>query len=107
MTQAHRACRQCNTPLVNAKRATAEFCGTPCRISWRNRRCQRGADLYDAFMSLRYDRSAAKARGIWTLMCRMAADWHAEDIEAGRQSHFRTDEVMQMQHRHNAVVGRV
>lgn len=45
----------------------------------------RGADLYDCFMAMRYDREAAKDRGLWALMCRMAQAWNDEDQAVGRK----------------------
>jgi hypothetical protein len=49
---------------------------------------QRGADLFDVFMSIRFARSGAARAGAWTLLCRMAAAFRDEDRRhrAGRQS---------------------
>jgi hypothetical protein len=79
-------CRECGHP-VRTKRASA-FCSAKCRATYHNRRACRGADLYDLVMGLRFDRVGAEAAGVWSLMCRMAASFRAEDerARAGRQS---------------------
>lgn len=82
-----RICTECGVEhMANVKHA--DFCGTECRRAFNNRRMVRGAELYDLFMALRYDRPLAKALGVWRLMCRMAMGWRAEDVEvrAGRRS---------------------
>lgn len=48
----------------------------------------RGAELYDLFMAMRYDREQAKILGLWKLMCRLGRMWHEEDKAAHRQSYF-------------------
>jgi hypothetical protein len=58
-----------------------EFCGTPCRKNFNNRRATRGTMIYDMFMAIRYDRSAATLLHAWTLMCRMAREFRQEDIQ--------------------------
>jgi hypothetical protein len=82
-------CRECGQPFT-AKRAHGEnlFCAVDCRKAWNNRRAVRGAQLYDLFMILRYQRGVAKARGVWAIVCRLAQDWREEDHRerAGRQS---------------------
>lgn len=83
-----RTCRECSNPLKPTAKPNAEFCNTSCRIAWRNRRCHRGAELYDLFMAWRYDRERAKVFHLWSLMCRMASVWHEEDKAAGRKSYF-------------------
>jgi hypothetical protein len=99
-------CRECGKALDNTK--PSFFCDTGCRVSWRNRRASRGADLYDLFMAMRYDRTEAKELGLWNLMCRMASSWHEEDLEAGRQSYFSPREASARQNHHRAtVVGRM
>lgn len=103
-----RTCRECNKPLRATMRSVSEFCGTPCRIAWRNRRTSRGAELYDCFMALRYDREAARDEGLWALMCRMAQSWNDEDKAANRQTYFPPRETVQRNVRYKAtvVVGR-
>jgi hypothetical protein len=68
--------------------ADADFCAAECRKAFNNRRLTRGAEIYDLLMALRYQRGAAKALGVWKLLCRMTASFRAEDERerAGRQS---------------------
>ncbi len=99
-----RTCRECNTPLAATRKENAEFCAVPCRIAWRNRRMSRGADLYDVFMALRFDRAVAYEKGLYALMCRMASTWNEEDKVSGRQSYFPADETVIRNNHHNAVV---
>jgi len=73
--------RECGISY-EARRATREFCGAACRRAFNNRRMLRGADLYDLFMALRFDRENAKRSGAWSLMRRMAAHFKAEDDRA-------------------------
>lgn len=78
-------CRECGG-RNEAKRIDQVFCCTPCRNAWENRRRDRGAILYDLFMEMRYRRSGAK--GLWSIMCRLAEEWRGVDKEEreGRQS---------------------
>lgn len=76
------ACRECSAPLTGG----ASFCSRDCRNSYTNRRRTRGAEIYDLFMTLRYDRPRAKIMNIWSKLCRMAAEFKRQDDEAGRQS---------------------
>jgi len=61
-----------------------------------NRRKARGAELYDLFMVLRFDRERAKLLRIFQAMCRMASNWRAEDRarRAGRRSYRRPEDVL-------------
>lgn len=80
-------CRECGKP-VEAKRNTKAFCCTGCRTAFNNRRIQRGGELYDLFMAVRYDRDKAKELELWTKLCRMAQTFREEDQRerAGRKS---------------------
>ncbi len=77
-------CRECGEPF-EAKRTDAEFCpGASCRRDWNNRRLQRGAELYDLFMTIRYERQLIKKMkedgfNTWTIACRLAMHWKIED----------------------------
>jgi triphosphoribosyl-dephospho-CoA synthetase len=84
-----RCCKECGMALSADRDYRAEVCGSACRTAWSNRRKMRGAELYDLFMAMRHERGAAKALGIWNLMCRMAAAWKQEDMDerAGRLSY--------------------
>ena len=84
-------CRECGKPLSIAKTKSGRrriFCSIPCKKRFNNRRMQRGAQLYDLFLLLRYERGVAQARGIWALTCELARQWRAEDVtdRDGRQS---------------------
>lgn len=105
MTLTHsRTCRECLKPLRVSARPEIEFCGMACRIAWRNRRSSRGAELYDPFMGLRYEREAARDAGLWSLMCRMAQAWNDEDKAAGRKSYFSPRETVERSIRYRATV---
>lgn len=89
MIQTKRSCcRECGIALEAGRKTTMEFCCTGHRIAWRNRRMSRGAELYDLFMAMRYDREQAKLYGLWKLMCRLGQMWNEEDKKAHRQSYF-------------------
>jgi hypothetical protein len=97
------ACRECGASF-EAHRLTAEFCGSKCRSSFHNRRSRRGADLFDLFMCLRFDRSVGEESGAWSLMCRMAASFKAEDDRdrGGRRS---WDDIRKVKARNVCLVG--
>ena len=89
-----RHCRECGETFDGTK--AAAFCpSTSCRRDWNNRRQQRGAQLYDLFMTLRGERQLTaalqKEKGInlWTVTCQLASDWKAEDEQqrGGRRSY--------------------
>jgi hypothetical protein len=48
----------------------------------------RGAELYDLFMALRYDRPGCAGLGVWKALCRLAMLFREEDVadRAGRKS---------------------
>lgn len=78
-------CRECG----EAREATAinqTFCDRNCANVWDRRRAKRAIQLYDVFMEMRYRRDGAK--GLWSLMCRLAEEWRDEDarIRKGLQS---------------------
>ena len=81
-------CLECGTALTE-RRNGKQFCSTPCRQSFNNRRMQRGAEIYDLFRALRRERSEAKALNLWTQICRLELAWQQEDEEArpGRRSY--------------------
>lgn len=87
MTKPRPDCRECGSALTGThKRKT--FCSTECRRAFNNRRQQRGAQMYDFFMDLRYNRDEAKRDKIWGVMCRVAETYRDEDIarRGGRES---------------------
>tara|TARA_R100001129_G_scaffold120307_1_gene83454 strand:- start:1419 stop:1778 length:360 start_codon:yes stop_codon:yes gene_type:complete len=85
-----RICPECGEHFATSHHSKLH-CSTKCRKAWNNRRMTRGAELYDAFMALRYDRGWAKTVGLWQLICRLVAEWRAEDNEKGRESYIRPD----------------
>lgn len=89
-----RCCKECRSPLAADADYRADFCGTPCRNSFNNRRMRRGAELYDLFMSLRYERTLAKTLKLWSTICALAQRWREEDREAGRKSWKSPHEVL-------------
>ncbi len=87
-------CRECGAKFV-ATRSDAEFCpGASCRRDWNNRRQQRGAELYDVFMTIRHERQLTEKMkedgfNLWTAACRLAMYWKDEDVRdrGGRRSY--------------------
>lgn len=73
-------CRECGEEFSDAREATV-FCKSACRHAFNNRRAARGAVLYDLFMALRYDRGAAKAFKVYSLMCALGKQYREEDLE--------------------------
>jgi hypothetical protein len=95
MSGATTACRECGQ-VFQRKRATAAFCSSKHRSQFHNRAASRGADLFHLFMSWRFDRAAARKARAWSLMCRLAATYAAEDAErrGGRPSYETVGEVL-------------
>jgi predicted nucleic acid-binding Zn ribbon protein len=85
MQRGNNRCRECGEGFL-ARRAGREFCSDRCRRIFHNRKTARGALLYDLVMALRYDRKRAATSRAFSLLCRMAAAFKAEDDRAGRQS---------------------
>lgn len=82
-----RCCRECQKPLDASLKANATFCGIPCKAKWNNRRKNRGADLYDLWMAMRYERDEAKRHEVWKEMCRLSEGWKADDDKQGIKSY--------------------
>jgi hypothetical protein len=74
-----RQCRECGSGF-SSTRAHSEFCDGSCRRAFHNRKARRGAQLFDLVMALRFDRRRAKELGAWSLLCRMATAFRAEDM---------------------------
>ncbi len=89
MTAPQRPCVECGNPF-SPREAKAMFCCDAHRKTWGNRRMLRGAQLYDLFMALRYERAAATEAEVWKVMCRVAAEFREEDNteRAGRLSWY-------------------
>lgn len=73
-----RTCQECGKALQGGNDAK-KFCHQACRLRFNNRRLQRGAEFYDLFMAMRYERDEAKQLGVWGLMCRMAQKMREDD----------------------------
>lgn len=82
---ATRQCHECKE-VINDQTGRRLFCGKSCRNAFMNRRRDRGAQLYDLFMPIRYERGLARRLNLWTKICRMAAIFKDEDDRAGRKS---------------------
>lgn len=87
MTIQVRHCAECSAPLAGRAK---QFCSTSCRMTFNNRRMQRGAELYDLFRAMRRERDEAKRLNIWTKMCQLELGWQQEDEAArpGRRSYM-------------------
>lgn len=90
-------CRECGGGIVGDR--GKEFCRAECRSAFHNRRKRRGADLYDLLMAQRFDRDAAQHEGAWSFLCRMAAEFRAED-ERERGGRRSWDSVSAVKARH-------
>jgi len=104
MARVH-ACLECAKP----KQERGDFCSTRCRQKFNNRRKLRGAELYDLYMALRFEREAAKDLGVFQLINRMASNFRQEDKDerAGRRSWRKTQSVIEERPYLRAVVTHV
>lgn len=73
-----RTCLECGG-AYRARMRHSDFCSPACRRAFNNRRAVRGAEIYDLYMALRYDRETAKVLKVWRLLNRMAAIFREED----------------------------
>lgn len=82
-----KVCLECGDDF-EALKPFGAFCCPAHRRDWNNRRQTRGAELYDLFMALRFQRGLAQALALWKLVCRLAAAYRDEDWRdrAGRLS---------------------
>jgi len=72
-------CAECDKPF-KGRSYVSEFCSTPCRMKFNNRRATRGALLYDLVM-----RGGVKPFD--TRVAKLFAHWTKEDN--GRRTHQR------------------
>jgi hypothetical protein len=88
-----RTCLECGETLTTRR---GDFCRQAHRRDWNNRRAERGAQIYDLFMALRYERSDATDLKLWKLMNRMGANFREEDAadRGGRRSWRRAKDVI-------------
>lgn len=76
-----RSCMECGLPLPERTGRkggqVAKFCSAACRQRFNNRRATRGAELYDFYLSSRYQR--ATHGGNIAIMNQMANIWREDD----------------------------
>ena len=91
-----RVCLECGGEIKADARPAAEFCCDGHRKAFNNRRALRGAELYDLFMSQRFDRAAAGKQGAWTVMCALASAYRDADKakRGGRRSWRKLDAAL-------------
>jgi hypothetical protein len=80
MTKAQPCCRECGKPLAPRKARSGqppEYCDKVCRAKFNNRRSMRGAELYDYFMAVRYQRKTHAVA--MSIMSQMASHWKEAD----------------------------
>ena len=92
---AKKICAECGSEF-HSKQGGARYCSTACRKAFNNRRMVRGAQLYDAFMAIRYDREIAAELGCdRTFLSRMGEMFRREDVQSGKGKTWRpTRELM-------------
>jgi hypothetical protein len=58
-------------------------------MAFHNRRRDRGAELYDLVMAMRFDREHAKDEGLWSHICALASAYNTADKHKrpGRKSY--------------------
>ena len=84
MTKRIHACLECGAET----RSKGEFCSALCRTAFNNRRKARGAELYDLYMALRFDRATATDLGVFQAINRLASVYRQQDRQerSGRRS---------------------
>ena len=87
-----KCCKECGLDLARLSnrpvKAEKVFCSAPCKQNFNNRRRDRGAELYDLFMELRFNRTVAAERNVWTTLCDRASAYRDADKakRGGRRS---------------------
>lgn len=82
-------CRECGKSLAGlGLKPSATFCTVEHRKAFNNRRMQRGAELYDIFMALRYEREFATEHNLFTVLSSVARAYRDSDkvLRDGRKS---------------------
>lgn len=104
--RAPRPCLECGDPVHQPSTRPIDFCCGRCRKNWNNRRMLRGAEVYDLFMSLRYEREAAKKDGVWTTLTRLAQHFREADLRErdGRRTWKKAKDVRERRPHLNAIV---
>lgn len=84
----NKTCKECGTEF-QAKKVEAKFCCQQCRLTFNNRRRDRGAILYDILMNCRYDREKALkvfgTNNVAKIMSEMATGWKAQDDQSNQR----------------------
>lgn len=86
MSSRERECQECGNRITGRPK---QFCSSPCRQAFNNRRMQRGAQMYDLFRAMRRERDTAKDLGLWAEICHLEYRWQQEDERErpGRRSY--------------------
>lgn len=74
-----KTCRECGSDISASKKPEATFCSTECKQDFNNRRAKRGAEMYDLFMAMRYERPLAKSLKLFAILCGLAHRYRDED----------------------------
>ncbi|CAM5767063.1 hypothetical protein [Bosea minatitlanensis] len=88
-------CLECGEPFQSVE-AHAEFCCAAHRKAWNNRRMVRGAQLYDLWMMVRYERGLARLKGLRNLMSNLSRAYRDADrsLRNGRRSWRRCSDAL-------------
>lgn len=90
-----KTCKECGHPYSYQK-GSKLFCSHECGVAFNNRRLERGAEMYDLVMSMRFERKTAKQNELWTTVCRLASAYRDADKTKrdGRQSWKKIDKAL-------------
>ena len=83
-----RECLECGAPFDTKHQGEHIYHTPECRKKFGNRRMTRGALVYDLIMAIRFEREEAEREKLWTMLCRLCADFKDEDDKerGGRKS---------------------
>lgn len=87
ITPRRHTCRECGVELTGMRRS-AVFCSPEHRKAWNNRRMVRGAEMYDIYMAMAYERGKRKQLELFTTLNRLARAYRDADcaLRDGRKS---------------------
>ena len=82
-----RRCKECGAEFETPK-GSGLLCSSAHRLAFNNRRIQRGGEMYDLVMSMRFDRGREPENKAWSLLCTIAGRFRDEDKQHrdGRKS---------------------
>lgn len=92
MTKSQRLCMECGEPVpASISGPQRKFCCDAHRKAFNNRRMTRGAELFDRYMAMRYQRSTHS--GMIAVMNQMCLNWRETDKRErdGRRSWMTPD----------------